>query len=36
LKSEKEAMDANTWVVAGLKAQGFDVSGRSWKDSPVC
>ena len=20
-------MDANTWIVAGLKAQGFDVSG---------
>jgi hypothetical protein len=27
LKSEKEAMNANAWVVAGLKAQGFDVSG---------
>ena len=27
MKFEKEAMDANTWIVAGLKAQGFDVSG---------
>jgi hypothetical protein len=27
LKSEQEAMDANTWIVAEMKAQGFDVSG---------
>ena len=27
MKSEKEAMDANAWIVAGLKVQGFDVSG---------
>jgi hypothetical protein len=27
LKSEQETIDANAWIVAGLKAQGFDVEG---------
>ena len=27
MKSDKKAMDANTWIAAELKAQGFDVSG---------
>lgn len=27
MKSEQKATDSNAWVVAGLKAQGFDVSG---------
>jgi hypothetical protein len=27
LKSEKKAMDANTWIAAELKGQGFEVSG---------
>ena len=27
MKTDEKATDANAWIVAGLKAQGFDVSG---------